>query len=94
LKHAFTIESECRELEKSYRIYRWGLRGGNKVLVQDVQLLSAGELDLIRAAMSLGALDARSVLADARNFSLRKRPRVVLMQGVAWGLPIFEDAVV
>ena len=64
------------------------------MLVEDVKFLSTSELDLIRAAVSRGALDARCMLANARNFSLRKRPRVVLMQGVAWGLPIFEDAVV
>ena len=58
-----------------------------------MEFLAAGELDLIRAAVRRGSLDALSVVADARDLSLGEGARVVLVQA-GRRLVRVEDAIV
>ena len=75
-------------------VYRWLLRLGYQVLIQNVQLLPAGELDLVRAAVGLLVLDSACVLAHPGDLALRKRARVVLVQAVLGCLPLIKYAIV
>lgn len=61
------------------------------MLIQNVELLSAGKLNLVCTAVGVGVLD---LLPDSRNFSLRKGARVVLVESVAVSLSVVEYAVV
>ena len=64
------------------------------MLVEDVELLPASQLDLVGAAVHLLVFDPRGLAIDLGDLALRKGPRVVLVQSSSRGLSLVEDPVI